>query len=200
MIRAIACVSAIFFATLASAQTAALTDDEESVLAKVITMRLSGGEKWLLIASETASLRCDGKSMIEVGGCNGGMRMKEQSPEEIAAWLQLSFPTSSPGLIADFSTKAQHTANVKRPFPLQLQQVVRSPSGAVVAGGPMPQEAPDYIVITSRVGFDLKGREALAYIGAISPKNSKLSFGEYIYLRKDGENWSAAGRVRIWQM
>ena len=203
MNRATAIIWAILTITVAVAQTVSLDDSEQLVLAKAIAARLKGSEKWLLIANDTATLRCDGKSMMDVAGCNGGMRTKEQRPEDILAWLHEQFPQASPELLVNFRVKSEYPATVGRPFPLALKQVIWGRVGdgwGTIGGEALPKDNPDYLIIVSRAGFDPGKSEALVYVGAMSWESSKLSYGEYLYLVKGAESWSVAGRARMWDM
>jgi hypothetical protein len=198
---------ALAFAVFASAETwaqsASLDDREMAVLSKAISTRISGSEKWLLIANDTSTFRCDGISMIHFEGCDSGMRLKEQRPEDVMAWLRARLPIVSPELLIDFRNKSEYPAKVGRPFAIKIKQTVWGPVGdswEVVAGEKLPEApfGPDYLITVSRVGFDPNGNEALVYVGAISWTDSKLSFGEYIYLLKDGNGWAVKRRVRPW--
>jgi hypothetical protein len=184
------------------AQSASLNDGEMMVLASAINeTRLKGEEKYLLIAAETANFRCDGTSTIDFDGCNGGMRAKEQSVEDVLGWVRDQFPSASPELLFDFRVKNQNSAKIERPLPLKAKQTIWG-RGGFVGGDSLPKDSTsaDYLITVSRVGFDSSKMEALAYVGAMSWESSRLSFGEYIYLRKEKESWKVAGRARMWDL
>lgn len=196
----------VFTSTLAWGQEAKLADDEMAVLGQMIaTTHVKGGEKWFLVANDTANLRCDAKHMIDVGGCNGGMRSKSQTPEEVMGWVKESFPGAGPDLLADFRSKNDFPATVSRPFPIEVRQTLwgrKDKDWGVVGGEPMKKDlgAPDYLITVSRVGFNTDHSEALAYLGAMSWKDPKLSGGEYIYAHKVEGKWAVEKVAPTWHL
>jgi hypothetical protein len=203
-IGAVACISMGLACATAWGQGASLDNDERAVLAAALAeTRLKGDEKLLLVADETANFRCDGKSMINAGGCSG-MRNKEQRTEDVMVWLHETFPRASPELLTDLRIKSEYPATVARPLPVPVKQLIWGRTGGdsfgVISGEPMTKQQgdPDYLITVSRVGFDSKHAEALAYIGAMSWKTAALSYGEYVYLRKAGDRWTLEGRARMW--
>ena len=207
MIRSITAFAALIFAaTLCWGQEARLGDEEMAVLGRVITAtRVTGGEKWFMVANDTANFRCDAKHMISVGGCNGGMRAKDQKPEDVMAWLHESFPAAGQDLLADFHQKNDFPATVSRPLPVDVKQTLWGKTGGAwgaVAGEPVKKEqgAPDYLIAVSRVGFNTDHTEALAYVGAMSWKDPKLSSGAYIYARKANGQWAVEKVAKTWHL
>jgi len=207
MIRSTAVFSALALAsTLSWGQAARIGDDEMAVLGQMIeATHVKGGEQWFLVANDTANFRCDAKHMINVGGCNGGMRDKAQKPEEVMAWLHDQFPAAAPELLADFRQKSDFPATVGRPFAIPVKQTLWGPKdgqGGVIAGEPVKKELgpPDYLIAVSRVGFNSDHSEALAYLGAMSWKDPKLSGGEFIYSHKVNGQWAVDKVARTWHL
>lgn len=200
----LACVALVLTAASANAQVASIDEDERAVLASVIAQtRLQGNEKWVMVEDEVATFQCSATAMINVGGC-GGMRRKTQPEEEVMEWLREQFPAASPELLADFRTKVQFPATIRRPLPLDVKQVlwgrIDEKKRGVVAGGPLPKGNPDYLFSVSRVAFDPPHREALAYVAGVSWTDPERQYGEYVYLRSAEGQWSIAARARVWRL
>jgi hypothetical protein len=201
MIRQLVLVAACI-ASPAWAQTASLTDDERAVLSSAIAAtRLVHGERWLIIVNDTASFRCDGNHTVKAGGCNGGMRTKDQSPDDVISWLSQMFPGIGPDLLADFRIKNQYGATVSRLLNIEARQSLMGFDGNAIAGESLQAAGtPNALVAVSRVGFSLDKSESLAYVGGFGMSGSKLSYGEYLYLRKTEGRWRIAGHAPMWDL
>jgi hypothetical protein len=66
--------------------------------------------------------------------------------------------------------------------------------------GPVPKELgnPKVTVKMSRVGFNRRRNEALAYFAWLSASPARTFFGEYVHLKRGPEGWSVVGRKRSW--
>lgn len=189
-----------FMAPQVWAQTASIGDDERSVLSAAISATsLVHGEKWLIIVNDTASFRCDGNHSIKAGGCNGGMRIQDQTTDDVISWLGQMLPGIAPDLLVDFRVKNQHGATVSRLLDIKARQSLMGFDGNAIAGESLQgARTVDAMVAVSRAGFSLDRKESLVYVGGIGMIDSTLSHGEYLYLRNTDGRWKIAGSARMW--
>jgi hypothetical protein len=201
-LRSLLCTGMALAATHAAGQAAALGDDERSVLSAAISARLTPVEKRIGIFNDTASFRCDGSYVMKAGGCNGGMRTKDQPVEGIISWLAQRFPGIGPRALQDFRTRNESSAAVARLLELNAKQSLLDQNWHAIAGEALPEKgAPlDAAFLVSRVGFDPDGKEAVAYVGGIGWGESKQAYGEYLHLRKEAGRWKVVGHAPVWSM
>jgi len=177
----------------AQAQIAALTDDEVMLIGMAVSLTRTGGtEKAAVLPSETSNLGCEGRAPVTLGGCPGAMRTAKVQPDDVLAWLSRQFPDASPEVIADFREKAQNSAIVSRPLPINIMQTIGE------QGATDPALQPAFVLDFSRVGFNPAKTEAIVYIAGVSQNEPKRSYGEYLYLRNDAGTWKVAARARNW--
>jgi hypothetical protein len=183
-------------ATAAYGQSAALADDEIAVIVKAYSLtRVGGTEKTAILPVETANFRCTGDSGVKLGGCSGGMRTEKVSADEVIGWLSKEFSAvAGPEVLADFRAKAEYSARVAKPLPIEIKQIIGEPPAKDDSGRP-------YLLLDfSRVGFNPAKTEAIVYLASVSQSDSKRSFGEYLCFRLDNNVWKVAARARNWAL
>jgi hypothetical protein len=196
MTRRIAALFFAWMATLAHAQTAALTDDEAAVVARAYVLTRAGGpEKTVILPEETANFQCTGNSGVKLGGCAGGMKTKALQVDDVMLWVSKEFASvASPELVADFRNKAMYSARISKTLPMEAKQVIGEPAKLDESGRP-------YLVLDfSRVAFNPAKTEALVYLASVSQIDAKRSYGEYLCFRLDEGVWKLAGRARNWAL
>ena len=192
----IAAIVLAFGITGAHAQSAALTDDEIAVVVRAYSLtRMGGPEKTIILPVETANFVCTGDSGVKLGGCSGAMRTAKIQPDEVVGWISKEFSAvASPELIAEFRSKAQYSARVTQPLPIEIKQIIGEPPRSDDAGRP-------YLLLDfSRVAFNPAKTEALVYLASVSQVDPKRSFGEYLCFRLDDKVWKLAARARNWAL
>ena len=183
-------------ATAAYGQSAALADDEIAVIVKAYSLtRVGGTEKTAILPVETANFRCTGDSGVKLGGCSGGMRTEKVSADEVIGWLSKEFSAvAGPEVLADFRAKAEYSARVAKPLPIEIKQIIGEPPAKDDSGRP-------YLLLDfSRVGFNPAKTEAIVYLASVSQSDPKRSFGEYLCFRLDNNVWKVAARARNWAL
>jgi hypothetical protein len=181
--------------TGAHAQSAGLTDDEVGVIVRAYSLtRMGGPEKTIVLPVETANFRCTGDSGVKLGGCSGAMRTEKVPTEEVIGWLSKEFSSvAGPEVLADFRSKAEHSARVAK-LPIEIKQIIGDPPANDDSGRP-------YLLLDfSRVGFNPAKTEAIVYVASVSQVDQKRSYGEYLCFRLDDKVWKIAARARNWAL
>ena len=193
-----AIVGWIGFAAIGQSGDPPIEPEEIQVLSAALADRkLDAGVRWLLITQRTATFRCGPSPKFEtlnVSGCSG-MRLKDQSPQQVLSHLRGAFKVDD-HLLADLESKSERSTRITEPLSIPLKYFAWGDES-----GPVPRDLgnPQLSVKMSRVGFNQKRTEAVAYIAWLYAPPDRTFFGEYVHLKRGPTGWAVAKRESWWR-
>ncbi len=192
-----------FTASCPVPQMAHPTEEEYAVYGAVMRGLLRDyPELKLYIQPRTLSFECGNEScntFLVGAGCSG-MRIAEQTPQEVLEALQQTFKGLQKVTTSDFEKKNAHCSLLENRFPIEQDYLWSGEDGKTAMGKRNVEEIPEKwkdadLLYFSRAGFDSEQKQALLYWGLFCHKDCGW-FGWY-FLKKRNGNWEMDANFQV---